>query len=70
MTDAKDSPDLVSNNDVAKKETSKQSKKLKSTTVKDVISKIVNGYKPDMNNIRMFVKVIEENSFVNDISLH
>jgi len=53
MTDAKDSPDLVSNNDVAKKETSKQSKKLKSTTVKDVISKTrtMTGSPPNQINI-------------------
>lgn len=53
MTDAKDTPAPESVTDVAKKETSKQSKKLKSTTVKDVISKnrTMTGSPPDQINI-------------------
>ena len=53
MTDAKDSPNLVSNTDGDKKENSKPSKKLKSSTVKDVISKTrtMTGSPPNQINI-------------------
>ena len=53
MTDAKDTPAPESVTDVAKKEASKPSKKLKSTTVKDVISKnrTMTGSPPDQINI-------------------
>jgi hypothetical protein len=53
MTDAKNTPAPESVTDVAKKESSKQSKKLKSTTVKDVISKnrTMTGSPPDQINI-------------------
>jgi hypothetical protein len=56
MTDAKDSPDLVSNTDTAKKETKKPSKKLASSTVKDVISKsrTMTGSPPNQININPF----------------
>ena len=53
MTDAKDTPAPESVTDVAKKETSKPSKKLKASTVKDVISKnrTMTGSPPDQINI-------------------
>lgn len=56
MTDAKDAQQPVSQTDVAKKETSKPSKKLKSATVKDVISKTrtMTGSPPDQININPF----------------
>jgi len=53
MTDAKDTPAPESVTDVAKKESSKASKKLKSSTVKDVISKTrtMTGSPSDQINI-------------------